>query len=1083
MKKIITQPLVFCLVMLFFAAFQTELATAQNTPRIVRGKVTDKKDKSGVVGATVTEIDKDRRTVNGVTTDIDGNYVLRISNPQNKISVSFISYKTVTYDIGTRTVLNVQLEESVSELAEVVVRGRRTASNGLMQVDERSSTVSVAKIDAKDLEEMSATSIDQALQGRLPGVDFATNSGDPGAGMQIRIRGTSTINGSTEPLIVLDGMPYETEIPGDFNFGTADEQGYAALLNIAPADIQDISVLKDAAATAVWGSRASNGVLIINTKRGRLGKPSVNYSVRATLSNQPDAIPMLTGDQYSMLIPEAFMNRTGTPLNTQTVKELQYDRTDPYYFYNYSNNTDWIDAITQTGFKNDHNISISGGGEKAQYYASVGYLGEKGTTIKTGLERISTRINLDYNVSDRIKFKTDISYTHSLTNKQFSSNVRGVAYDKMPNMSIFEYDAQGNNTGIYLSPQQNIQGGYGGTFNPVAMLNEANNDVIGERIVPHFNLQYDFMPDFIKATFDIQFDIENSKNKSFLPQIATGRPINENTVNRAYDGDRDAFRLQTKTNFVVTPEFGENHSFIGLLSLMSNDDRSTNLQSETSNSASPELQDPSSPSRIQKLTAIPSQVRSVAALINAQYGYMDKYIVNAGLRVDGNSKFGPAHRTGFFPSISARWRVSGENFLKDVKAINDLSLRASYGQSGRAPKNNYGFYNIYNNYDWDYLGNPAVYSSNIELRNLRWETVTGQNLGLNVILFNNKFDVDVDVYRMRTTDLFFPGLNIPSLSGYSEIDMNVGTMDNQGWEINLRANPIKTKNWNVNLSFNFARNVNVIREISEFYPREKGNTDKNGDYKRFLQIDNPFGSFYGYRYKGVYSDAAATVARDKNNNPIVSADGTQVPMRFNYPITDYVFMPGDAMYEDINNDGNINYMDVVYLGNSNPKFIGGFGPDITFKGNWKLTTFFSFRYKYDVVNETKMNSTSMSGYNNQSTAVLRRWRNPGDVTDMPRALYGAGFNWLGSDRYVEDASFIRLKTVTLRYNFTKAVVDKMKLKNLGVYFTAENLLTFTNYTGQDPEVGSRLSDPFALTVDRSMTPPTKNLVFGLSAGF
>ncbi|MEJ6980691.1 SusC/RagA family TonB-linked outer membrane protein [Pedobacter sp. P351] len=1083
MKKIITQPLAFCLVLLAIAAFQTEFAMAQNAVRAIRGKVIDKKDKLPVIGATVTEIDKEKRTLNGVTTDIDGNFVLRVSNPQNKISVSFLGYKTSTYDVGNRTVLDVQLEGSSNELTEVVVTGRKTSSNGLLEIDERSSTVSVARVNAKDLEEMSATSIDQALQGRLPGVDFAANSGDPGAGMQIRIRGTSTINGSTEPLIVVDGMPYETEIPEDFNFGTADEQGYASLLNIAPSDIQDISVLKDAAATAVWGSRASNGVLIINTKRGRLGKPVVSYAVKGTMANQPAAIPMLSGDQFSMLIPEAFMNRNGSPLNTQTVKELQYDISDPYYFNNYSNNTNWIDAITQTGFKQDHNVSINGGGEKARYYASVGYLGEKGTTIGTGLNRISTRINLDYNVSNKIKFRTDIAYTHSITDKIFSDNARRIAYDKMPNMSVYEYDAQGNNTGIYLSPLQNIQGAYAGTYNPVAMLNEATNEVIGERITPHFNLQYDFMPEFLKATVDVQFDIENSKNKSFLPQIATGRPINEVNVNRAYDGDRDAFRLQTKTNLVFTPKLGENHSFIGLVSLLSNDDRSTSLQSLTSNSASPQLQDPTSPSRTQNLSSSFSQVRSVAALINGQYGYKDKYIVNAGLRADANSKFGPANRSGLFPSISTRWRISGENFLKDVKVINDLSLRASYGQSGRAPKTNYGFYNIYNNYDWDYLGNPAVYSSNIELRNLRWETVTGRNLGLNVILFNNKLDFDVDVYRMRTTDLFFPDLSIPSISGYNNLDMNVGTMDNQGWEINLRANPLKTKNWNLNLSFNFARNVNVIREISEFYPRESGNTNTNGQYKRFLQVDNPFGSFYGYRFKGVYTDADATVARDKNDKPLISADGTQVPMRFDYPNTDYVFQPGDAMYEDVNHDGNINYMDVVYLGNGNPKFIGGFGPEITFKGNLKLTAFFSFRYKYDVINQTKMISTNMYEYDNQSTAVLRRWRNPGDVTNIPRALYNSGYNWLGSDRYVEDASFVRLKTLTMRYNFTKPLLDKMKLKNLGVYFTAENLLTFTTYTGQDPEVSPRLGNPFALIQDNSMTPPTRNMVFGLTAGF
>ncbi|WP_407431180.1 SusC/RagA family TonB-linked outer membrane protein [Arcticibacter sp.] len=1049
---------------------------------VIRGKITDKKDGQPVIGASVVELDKEKRTVGGVSTDLDGNFVLRVSDLNNKISVSVIGYKTVVQDIRGRTSINFQLEQSTSELTEVAITAKRQSSNGMLQIDARNSTVAVARVNAKDLEEMSAASIDQALQGRLPGVDIAAMSGDPGAGMQIRIRGTSSINGATDPLIVVDGMIYDTEVPEDFNFGTADEQGYATLLNISPADIQDISVLKDAAATAVWGSRAANGVLIINTKRGRLGKPQITYSARGTMQHQPDPIPMLSGDQFSMLIPESFMNRNGIPLNTQTVKEFQYDPSDPYYYYNYSNNTDWISQITRTGYKQDHNVSINGGGEKARYYASVGYLGETGTTIGTALGRISTKINLDYTVSDRIRFRTDLSYTHTSTDKNYKSS-RGVAYEKMPNMGIYEYDALGNNTGNYLSPIQNIQGSYDGTFNPVAMLRAATNNVIEERIIPVFSVQYDVKPEIFKAMFDVQFDIKSTKNKSFLPQIATGRPISEEVVNSAYDGDADKFGIQTKTSFVFTPKLNEKHSFTGLMMFQTNDSKSDSHQEQTSNSASVDLQDPSAASRVRSLSSSFGQTRSVAALLNAQYGLLDKYIVNLSLRADGNSRFGPDNRFGLFPAISTRWRISGENFMQQFKFINDLSLRAGYGQSGNAPKDNYAFYSRYQSFNYDYMGSPAVYSGSIELRNLKWETVTGQNVGLTMSLFNNRFDLDLDVYRNRTTNLYFPDLSIPSISGYSRINMNVGTMDNQGWEVNMSTTAYKSKNWTVGMNFNFARNVNVIREISEFYPTEEGRTDANGEYKRFLKVNNPFGSFYGYTYDGVYPDKASTIAQDKNGNPIVGADGLPVYMRFNYPATDYVFQPGDAMYKDINHDGNIDYMDIQYLGNGNPKFIGGFGPDVNYKGIWKLTTFFSFRYKYDVVNRTMMNTTNMYGFNNQSSAVLRRWRNEGDFTDMPRALYESGFNWLGSDRYVEDASFIRLRAVTLRYNFQKNILEKLKMKTLGFYVTGENLVTFTKYRGQDPEVSPKLNSPFSIIQDNSMTPPSRNFIFGLTAGF
>ncbi|HPH33519.1 MAG TPA: SusC/RagA family TonB-linked outer membrane protein, partial [Chitinophagaceae bacterium] len=328
----------------------------------------------------------------------------------------------------------------------------------------------------------------------------------------------------------------------------------------------------------------------------------------------------------------------------------------------------------------------------------------------------------------------------------------------------------------------------------------------------------------------------------------------------------------------------------------------------------------------------------------------------------------------------------------------------------------------------------------------------------------------------------FDGLQIASYTGYNTIFQNVGTMDNQGWEVAVWTQPYKTKTTTIGFDFNISGNENIIREISEYYPNSKGDVTKNGEYLRLLQVNNPFGSFYGFKYAGVYKDKDATIARGADGKPIIGPNGQIIYMRFSYPSVDYVFQPGDAMYEDINHDGNIDYKDVVYLGNSNPKLSGGFGPSLTMK-NLKISTFFSFRWGYDVVNGTKMNSTNMYYFDNQSTAVLRRWRKDGDVTDIPRALISGGFNWLGSDRYVEDASYIRFRTITARYTFDKKVLSKLKMKTLSAYITAENLLTFTKYLGQDPEVSFRGSDPFRVSYDYSMTPPAKTITLGLVAGF
>jgi hypothetical protein len=349
-------------------------------------------------------------------------------------------------------------------------------------------------------------------------------------------------------------------------------------------------------------------------------------------------------------------------------------------------------------------------------------------------------------------------------------------------------------------------------------------------------------------------------------------------------------------------------------------------------------------------------------------------------------------------------------------------------------------------------------------------------------MFKGRLRFDMDFYRNRTKDLYLDDLSIPSHNGFSFVNMNIGTMDNQGWEFALWTIPYKNKEWTIGFDFNISQNQNIIRSISEFYPNSQGNVGTNGEYLRLLQIDNPFGSFYGYKFKGVYTDKEATLAKGANGKPITGPNGQQVYMRFNYPTVDYTFQPGDAIYEDINHDGNINYMDVVYLGNSNPKFVGGFGPSVGYK-NLKLSTYFNFRYGYEVVNGTKMNTTSMDWFDNQSTAVLRRWRKEGDVTDIPRGIISGGYNWLASDRYVENASFLRFRTITLRYTFDEKVTKKLKVRSLSSYVTAENLVTWTNYTGQDPEVTTRGADPFRVAIDYSMTPPSKIFTIGIVAGF
>lgn len=1063
----------------------------------VKGKIIDKKDKQPIIGASVVLLDKDKRIVKGVSTDIDGNYALPVVDKSYKIAVSFLGYKSTTPIAITKPIINFQLEASSNDLEEVQIVSKAKADNGSgMSIDKRDQTSAIATINTKELEDMQAASIDQALQGRLAGLDIAASSGDPGAPMQIRIRGTSSINGAVDPLIVVDGMPYDITIPSDFNFATSDENNYGQLLNIAPSDIKEISVLKDAAATSVWGSRAANGVLVITTKRGALGPPSISYNFKGSYSKQPSAIPMLNGNQYSTLILEEFYNAGRQFSNTDFAKQFQYDKNDPYNFYNFSNNTDWLGAITRIGYLQDHNLAVSGGGEKAKYRASLNYFDQQGTTKGTSLGRLSSRINLDYQVSNRIRFSADVVYTHIDNKNLYTNGIRDVAYSKMPNQAVYEYDEYGNLTNNYFSPASTAQGIFtydfsrrrvGGTYNPLAMALAASNIQLGERVIPRFNLQYIIIPDRLRLNANFQADISNTKVKTFLPQIATGRPFTEQVVNLASDADGDSFTIATNVTLSYTPELGKKHNLIAFARFDSNDSRRTGQNMLASNTASSYLTDPAIDGRTNLNGSVGSsfaQSRSVGLLLNAQYKFLDRYIFNAGIRGDGNSKFGPNNRYGLFPSASVRWRVSGEPFMKKLnKVIDDFSFRASYGIAGNAPRNDYSYFNVYENYGFSYLGNAGVYSSNIELSDLRWEKVAQSNVGLTIVMLKNRLNLDIDVYRKRTTDLFYPDLQIPSYNGYNGVDLNSGKLDNQGWEFSLNYTAVRSKKLRLDFNFNIASNENIIREIDPRFPREnRGRITDNNVYKVYIQENNPFGSFYGFRFKGVYKDLNSTIATDANGNQIIGPNGEKVFMRFAYPSIDYVFKPGDTMYEDINHDGNIDYKDVVYLGNGNPKLTGGFGTSIVFNGNLSLRTTFTFRTGYQIINGTKIATTNMYGFNNQSTAVLRRWRTEGDVTDIPRAVYGTGYNFLGSDKYIEDGSYLRLRSVTLKYDFAKNFIKRIGIRGLSANLTVENILTFTRYTGQDPEVPVRLS-AFSTVIDYSTTPPIKTVTLGLTANF
>lgn len=1064
---------------------------------LVKGKVTSNMDTEGLPGVSVVELDKNNRTTIGTITNVDGEYALEVQSGTDKLQFSFIGFTNQIIEIDNRSTINVVLEEEVRALEGVEVRADRRTNTGIMNVADRDLAIPIAKISAEEFEDVQASTIDDALQGRLAGVDIAANSGDPGAGMSIRIRGVSTLSANSEPLIVVDDVPFETSITADFDFATANEEGYAQMLNIAVSDIKEITVLKDAAATAMWGTKAANGVLLITTKRGVKGRtPSVHYTYRATYSEEPQTLPTLSGGEYSTLIREAYMNTNGYPLNTDVYKEFLGLPTEPYYFYNFGQNTDWTDAISQSGFINNHDLAIDGGGSKATYRFSMNYQDQKGVTIGTGLQRLTTRLNLDYFISDKLKLRADFTYAHGKTEGNYTENgvikgstsIRSTAYKMMPNMSIYEHNAFGELTGNYFSPESTPQGVFPRMYNPVALANLGINDTYNDRINTKFSLYYDII-DGLRYSVDLSLDVSSKKLKQMLPIEATGVSRNNRYANRRVDRDDDAYNIYTNNKLTYTKTFREIHEFIGTLNVQTNEYIGYGSYLYKANGASSQQSDASSAGRDNVSGYGPrtssGNGRSLGMLAMFHYKLLDRYILSAGMRREGNSRFDDKYRWGQFPSLSASWRISGEPFMTRFHFLSDLRLRFSYGENGNPPRYESLFFSNYRVYDFTYLDTKGVYPGNMQLQNLKWEGIKSMNVGISAELYEGRISSDIDFYNTKSEDMFAYNVETPSSSGYPNTPvMNVSTMDNYGWDFQLKTIPVKSKDWKITFDFNIAKNYNILRELADDFSAVTSETPENGEFIRYAQIDNPAGSFYGYRYKGVYSTEDQLIAKDANGNDINDPNGTPINMRYDYGNIDYEFELGDAMYEDINHDGNINTADIVLLGDANPDFFGGFGQMFSYK-NFSFNYYFYFRVGNDIINRTKMNGENMFNFDNQTKTVLSRWRKPGDETDIPRALLNYGYNWLGSDRFVEKGSFMRLKYITLVYRIPKKITSKLHMKSARISTTFKNLFTLTKYSGQDPEISIKSNDGTIYTVgyDDSRTPRTRDITFTLNVSF
>lgn len=1101
-----------------------------------------------VIGCNVIEKDANNRNVNATITDVNGNFQLAIKNPKNKLVVSYVGYKTFSQVIGSQTNFQVQLKDA-NELGTVTVTAKQRFRGDGLSIPKDEVSVATQTMNMEIVDGLAFTSADEALQGQIAGLDIVANSGNLGAGTTMRMRGVTTINGSSEPLIVVNGNIMDVPDAKDTDWSTATEETYSSLLSINVNDIESIDIMKDAAATAIWGARGANGVISIKTKRGKRGKIRIDYNFSLQGNWQPKGYNLLSGDEYTMLMKEELYNPTQNPSATTNINELNYNKSWAEY-NNWNDNTDWVKAVTQTGWNQSHGLTISGGGEKAVFRISANYDHQTGTIIKQVLNRFSTRLNLEYYVSDKLKFTTEFPLTYTKNQKSYA-NILGKALSMAPNMSIYREDGNGFDTNeYYIMLPSAEKDEYGSSIsgtsslqlksvrdigNPVAIANLAWNNESTYRITPDFRINYYFLGnDDHKTRLDyegqVYLDIFSKSNPTYCPGSLSTNGWKDNSYNLYTMDDYNSFQFQTRHQLIFTPKFKNEDiawMMLGRWELTSGTSYGQNVSERKLPLGA---QSPTLPAEISNMSTSNGEWRSMAGVFSTHLSYKGRYNADFTVRADGTTRFGDNNKWGYFPGMSVRWNISDEPWMKwSRKVLSMLAFRPSWGVNGRTPSSEYLQYAKYAAGSQYGNGNtllPSTRVDGLQLSDLKWEKTTSWNMGANLGLFDDMIEADFNYYYKKTKDLLNPGVAISSQTGYTTLAWkNIGSMENKGWEFNITAKKfIKAGKFSMDASFNIAQNFNKITEMDQTVLdgiNEDWSADSRGKYFKRIQVGNALGSIFGLRHKGVYqysydylenlrrqgyvmegnekimirdnndlvdylnnrflpAGKTAPIALNRDGKVITGADGK--PLRMTYNSKDggetYKFDGGDVIYEDVNHDGTINSLDMVYLGNSNPKFSGGFG--FTFRyGNWSLRTNFVYRTGFKVVNFARMGVEKMYDTTNQSTAVNWRWRKNGDVTEIPRALYNYGYNWLGSDRYVEDASFLRFSYVSLSYDVPKKFLKSIGLNTLRFDLSGQNIFVWSKYSGTDPE---HANNGWNFASDSSQTPRSKSFTLRMRIG-
>lgn len=986
---ITTQTLRFLGATLLILCISTSISLAQIT---VSGTVTSASDGSSLPGVNVLE----QGTTNGASTDNEGYFEIEVSGPDAILVFSYIGYVSQEVKVGQQTTLDIQLREDVEMLDDVVVVGYGEQERGTL-------TSSVSSVNKEDIQNTPASGADQLMQGQASGVEISSNSGTPGGGISVNIRGTNSISGGSDPLYIVDGIPIETG-----NFGLSPGGGTtSAIADLDPSNIESIEVLKDASATAIYGARASNGVVLITTSRGTNAAPSIEVSSYYGYNEAVNTPDLVTGPEFEMLINESdrLNGESETYANPQSAR-----------------NTDWANTVFRSGIVRSHDLTISGGNETVRYAVSGSNFSEDGVVKPATFDRSNLRVNLDLNATENLSFGTSIAYSNSKRNRSRNNDsitgVLGGVYFYPSNQPIYQEDGSYTKFSIFE--------------NPIAAAEEVDFDMDVNRLIGNVYGEYEFFPGLTFKTswnYDYNHVKEDRYNNTFTNE---GSAVNGSALSTV--GINTNWSIENTLNYMFN---FDNHNFSTLAgtSIQENKFERTTASGQQFPSndfrriADAAVQTSSSTGTVSGLTSFFGRIK---------YDYDGKYLATFNIRHDGSSRFGENNQWGTFPSFALGWVASEESFF-NIDDISNLKLRASYGITG----NQSGINNFQAQGLWggeSYTDNPGTSPQQLANPNLKWETTKQLDIGIDIGLWDDRVNIVYDYYHKKTEDLLL-AVPVPITTGFQERVENFGELENKGMELSITADIIQQQDFNWTSKFNISGNRNKVLELASPF------NVYNRDIYRYQEGYSMY-SFYMHNQLGVDPET------------------------------------GDAIFEDVDGNGTFNpNVDRKIVGDANPDFFGGFRNNLNYKG-FDLGIFLQYSYGQDQLNWNRFFQEHGGTRNtNFLSSQLDRWQEPGDQTMVPKMTSENYAGSLRPSRFVEDGSYLRLKDATLGYTLPAEIINKVGISRIRVYISGRNLLTFTNYSGLDPEVTATATSPLTKGIEFYTMPQAKSVIGGFDITF